>query len=754
MIIAIVTPWYGRELQGGAERVAYEAAQRMARRGHDVTVLTTCARSFDRSWSENYHRAGTTVEDGVTVRRFPLRERNAELFNRVNQKLINLTPQQLRCGVTPLSAEEAEIFSNENINSDELIAHLETAGSGYEAVIFIPYLYGPILNGWRHVADRSYLQPCLHDEAYARLPAVAEMMRGVRRLLFNSEGEREIALHLYGPGITPRSLVVGSAIDLPELNDAGHVPMPKGFSSEKERYVLYLGRRAGTKNVDLLVAAFREFKVLYPESGLKLVLAGAGSQNYGDPEAGIVDLGFVSESQKVRLLRSARALVQPSINESYSRTMMEAWLCGKPVAVHAKCAATSQAMRSAGGGWIADTLSDWVEMFVCVERSSAVELQELGARAGAYVRAFASWDGVLERYEWAISQQAQPRAQGERSVWNALDEIGYGEPVTIQALALRDTFRCRGVASEIFSNRVDKRMKHEAAGSVLPPDAVVVAHVHGSAEMLRTLAAVSNPKIVVVYGDASAVMDDLRAASSRIVAVYASSPVTRRALEQQLKRPVLAYETIVNPERWNIAPDPTLMAALQDGRTNILCVNAIDESNRQIELLDVFARYLTLDLNARLILAGRHSFEHPYYQKLLRTIHGSALSQHVLIPGMVSEPALAALYSTAHVYCTLSLAETLGSALVEAMWFDVPVCAFNSPVAASILGSSGVLLNDASDALKVAALLRVLATDHAVRGEILKSQRERRNLLSPDALAGQADGMLAAVEATLVTERA
>lgn len=753
MIIAIVTPWYGAGLHGGAERVAFEAAERMAGRGHAVTVLTTCARSFDRSWSENFYRAGTTVENGVTVMRFPVRKRNAELFNRVNQKLVSLPASALKRGVNPVTPEEAEIFTDENINSDELIVHLESRGVEYEAIVFIPYLYGPILNGWRFVAERAYLQPCLHDEAYARLPAVDEMMRGVHGLLFNSEGEREIALRLFGPGIAPRSLVVGSAIELPEAGGAGTVGMPRGFSPEQERFVLYLGRRAATKNVDFLVAAFREFKSRYRDSRLRLVLAGTGTQNYDDPAAGVVDLGFVSEAQKAALLRSAAALFQPSLNESYSRTMMEAWLCGKPVAVHAKCAATSRAMRSAGGGWVAESLADWVQAFAAAEASSAGELGELGARAGAYVRAFASWDGVLDRYEQALIEPALPHEARQRSVWNVVDEMRYGEPITIQALALRDTLRRLGIHAEIFSPRVDKRMEHEAASGPPPRDAVLVVQLHGSVDVLRSLAGMQNPRVLVVHGDAAAIARELQEAAPRCAAVYASSPVTCRMLENLLGRTVRQYATIVNPQRWNVTPDPTLMAALQDERTNILCVNAIDESNGQIELLEVFAQYLTLDLNARLILAGRYRFEDPYYQQLLRTVHGSALSQHVLVPGMVSEPALAALYATAQLYCTLSRAEILGSALVEAMWFDVPVCAFNSPIAALTLGPSGVLLNETDNALNVAGLLRVMATDHGVRADILKAQSERRLLFSPNALAAQAQEMLAAAGETLVAER-
>ena len=51
--VGLVTPWFGRELKGGAESVAWELAVRLTQRGHSVTVITTCSRTFLQEWSLN-----------------------------------------------------------------------------------------------------------------------------------------------------------------------------------------------------------------------------------------------------------------------------------------------------------------------------------------------------------------------------------------------------------------------------------------------------------------------------------------------------------------------------------------------------------------------------------------------------------------------------------------------------------------------------------------------------------------------------
>src|SRR5690606_4448655 len=44
--VAVVIPWFGRTLRGGAEEFAWQNATRLARRGHEVEVLTTCGAAF------------------------------------------------------------------------------------------------------------------------------------------------------------------------------------------------------------------------------------------------------------------------------------------------------------------------------------------------------------------------------------------------------------------------------------------------------------------------------------------------------------------------------------------------------------------------------------------------------------------------------------------------------------------------------------------------------------------------------------
>lgn len=751
MKIAIVTPWFGEQLQGGAERIAWQAAHGLASRGHALEVLTTCSSNFSNDWSRNDHPAGTEITNGLTVRRFIVRPRQAERFDRVNQKLVALTPSALKRGVNPVSDEESETFVEENIQSDDLIAHLAQSGSGYDAVLFLPYLYGPILKGWSVVADRAFLQPCLHDESYAYLPQVAAMMRGVRGLLFNSSGEQEIAQHLYGPGIVARGTIVGSAIELETAVSMKRISI-NGATPEAAPFVLYLGRRADTKNVSFLVRAFRGYRLTFPNSTLQLVLAGPGAVNYGDKSAGILDLGFITEERKVGLLLAARALLQPSKNESYSRTMMEAWLWGRPVAVHGECLATSRAVDTTGAGWTASAEEDWVRVLALIEGADEASLSEIGSRAAAYVQRFASWDGVVQNYEEVFDASHPPAGtwNQEPPVHQILDMIEYGDMLALQGIAIRRALLEAGYDSRIFSRRVDPRMQHLAFPGDVPSDSPLIVHAHRSADAAIAFAENPQRKILLLHGTEPIVIGHVRRVAQKYDGVFATSPAVGAMLGEELGIGVQEYLPIADPLRWNIPPDTTLMSALQDGKTNILSVHGIEPKNGQRELLQTFAHYLSMDLNARLILAGRFDFEDPYYQELLRLVHGSALSQHVLITGPVSEPALAALYATAHVYCSLSERDHLGTTLVDAMWFDVPVVAFSAPTVRAILADAGIILRDKHDLVTLAALLKIVANDAETRSAVLFAQQRRRIIFGPDGIRRQTRALLTSLDLEIV----
>lgn len=747
--IAIVIPWFGADLPGGAEQQAFQVSTRLAARGHNVEVLTTCNRSFHTDWSNNDYAAGARQEHGLTIRRFPVEPRDQQAFDSVNAKLLALDQKTLRRGVAPITTDETNTFIQENIKSSALLNYLRGERETYDAFIFLPYMFASAVVGLPLVADRAWLQPCLHDEPQAYLPDVAELFRQARGLLFNSEGEFELALNLYGPGIYSRSTVVGEGIE-PVTHEPQQLERALPASLQGKRFVLYLGRRDRTKNTDLLMRAFAHFKREQPASDLQLILAGPGTERF---EAdGVLDLGLVTDETKAALLTHARALVQPSQNESFSRVIMEAWTRGRPVIAHRDCLATAMAVERCGGGWLAASELEWAQIFERVASLSDEELDKVGAKGRTYAADQADWETVIDRYENLLAaDERRPvnthavSASHSRAIHQLLPDFAYGDAISNHARNIRDHLRAFGYESEIFAKRIDARVKVECSmfdeKQPAPTDGLLYHHSIGS-ELTAFAVAHCGPKCLIYHNVTPAEFFApyrpgfawmLEAGRSSLGSLAGEFPIS--AGDSAFNAAELAacgfdapavLPIIINPERWNIAPDPELMNRLQDGRSNILFVGRIAPNKRQDRLIEMFAEYRRLNSNARLILVGEGSLSDPYFNRLQSMIERLDLTADVEITGLIDDAQLLACYQTAHLYWSASEHEGFGAPLIEAMWFDVPVLALSAAAVPETIASAGARFEIQEGVQAVAQRAYQLTHDESVRRTVVTAQRSRR----------------------------
>lgn len=754
--LAIVITWFGRDLKGGAETQAWQIASRLAARGHAVEVLTTCCHSHFDDCATNHLPPGLTREpEGFAVRRFPVTRRKWKQFDRVSSRLQRLPKTALKPGVAPVSAADAAIFSHELIKSPALLRYLKQHGDDYGAFIFIPYLYGPVLHGLPLVADRAWLQPCLHDESYAYLPEVAAIFRCARGVLFNSDGEMELALRLFGPGIFHKSTVVGEGVEVPIVEPGAAPSATTAFDGAP--YVLCLGKKERGKNSYLLLDAFRRFKAARPESRLKLVFAGAGALDLGGLDGQVLDLGLVPERDKVALLDGCRALFQPSENESFSRVMMEAWLRGRPVAAHRDCLATATAVRLCDGGWLAADEKEWSTLLGDMESLPAEVLAAKGAAGQQYARKAADWQRVMERYE-AVLSVTPPRVivvpRTPRAIHQVLPNFTYGDGISNFVRRVRKQLQQAGVSSEIFVLHIDPRVANEChlfrPGCIASQDAIIYHHSIGS-ELTPHVVAHEGPKCLLYHNITPAEFFEpfhpkvtalLRQGREELKLLSRSFPyaIGQSAYNaQELREAGFVNPSVcpacVDPARWSEAPDSGLMARLQQGHTNVLFVGRISPQKKQEDLLRAFQAYLQFDPTAVLHLVGMIPEGDPYAAYVRRAAELFELGEHVQFAGAVDENQLAAYYRTANLFWSMSEHEGFCVPLVEAMWHDVPVLAYNSTAVGETLGAGGVLFNRKDRLKELAALAWLLVSDNGLRQQVIAAQRRRRTFCAPAAVA-------------------
>ncbi|GIW10320.1 MAG: hexosyltransferase [Dehalococcoidia bacterium] len=396
--LAFVVPWYGPTVIGGAELLARETARRLAAAGVPVEVLTTCARDQFSGWWQDAHRPGTTVEQGVTIRRFPVRPGVPTRFAAINSRLI---------AGEPVSRAEELTFLQEFVNSDALYHFIARERQHYR-LLFLPYFVGTTYFGARLAPERSWVIPCLHDEGYARLAAFRELFPRLRGLILLSEPERELARSLY-PLREEQLLLWGAGV---ETTPRGQPARFRHRFGIEQPFLLYVGRLVPTKNVPLLLDYFLRY-LLRSDDSLQLVLIGPGELRrpvrYHER---ILQLGMVDEATKHDAYAAALATVQPSVRESFSLVLMESWVEGTPVLVNAACAVTTHFARCSGGGLPFATFAEFAALVDYLRQQPAVRAA-LGERGRAYVRQQFSWPAIATKYA-SLLEQPVPAGPGEK----------------------------------------------------------------------------------------------------------------------------------------------------------------------------------------------------------------------------------------------------------------------------------------------------------------------------------------------------
>jgi glycosyltransferase involved in cell wall biosynthesis len=350
-----------------------------------VEVLTTCA--VDHIGWENSLPPGESHEEGVVVRRFETVRHGSRASLRAQ-----LLVQE---GRVP-SLDDQYSWLAWNFAVPGLFHHLLRHGERYEAVVFSPYLFWTTSVCLPLVANKAVVVPCLHDEVYARLDLLKAVLAAPAMVWFLSEPEHALA-HRLGP-VAERHLVTGAGVEVPSRYD------PEGFRrrhSIARPFVLFAGRREEGKGWNWLLDCYAQ---AVAAGGIEVDLVTIGVGEVSTPcglEGRLVDLGFVSRDDRDDAFAAATAYIQPSRMESFSRTIMEAWLAGTPVLAAAGSEVVGWHCRRSGGGAIFSDADELARLLRWLTTNPA-EAKAMAERGRRYVLDTYGWPVVLDRMEEAL----------------------------------------------------------------------------------------------------------------------------------------------------------------------------------------------------------------------------------------------------------------------------------------------------------------------------------------------------------------
>jgi len=335
--ICLVSQRYGERVNGGAELLARQYAERLSAY-FDVDVLTSCAVDY-YSWKNEY-APGRETKNGVTVLRFETQEeRDMDLFGNVSHQVYTDRYNDME--------QCARWYKVSGPYCPTLRRYIMDHKDDYIVFIFMGYLYYTTTICMPCVARKAIMITTAHDEEpFNRVNFYRALFRLPAAFVFLSEEEKNLVQSRFHNGHIPY-VITGAGVTLPEglQKDKDRFKARYGMRSD---YIIYVGRVDAAKGCAELFEYFKAYKNKHPDD-LKLVLAGGRFMDV--PQSGdIIELGFLSEVEKFAAIAGAKALVQPSGLESLGIVVLEAMKLGVPVLLNANSdVLRGQAKRSNAG---------------------------------------------------------------------------------------------------------------------------------------------------------------------------------------------------------------------------------------------------------------------------------------------------------------------------------------------------------------------------------------------------------------------
>lgn len=315
--------------RGGNEIHIKELAEQLYRRKCDVTVITTNAASIRgfRHSDDRFPNLGTTIENGVTVIRIPIKDPFRRLINKIIKIRGGWRTLQALLGdwlsMRSMAPATAGFFWRPLLTPADCIIGIN--------IYNLPAYYAAFAARLRRVP--FVMIPCIHTEKHDDLKPIAY------RLLHLSEAIIALTPHekdyLEARGINKEKIhVIGVGTNAYKNFHS------KSRMSSEQFVVGFIGRPVEGKGLDTLVKAMRKVWTKIPNA--KLVVAGPKPRS-GD----ILDdsLGYLSteerskvtrvhdfsEEEKSSIFNSLDVFAMPSKVESFGIVYLEAWSYKLPV---------------------------------------------------------------------------------------------------------------------------------------------------------------------------------------------------------------------------------------------------------------------------------------------------------------------------------------------------------------------------------------------------------------------------------------
>lgn len=329
-----------------------------------------------------------------------------------------------------------------------------------------------------------------------------------------------------------------------------------------------------------------------------------------------------------------------------------------------------------------------------------------------------------------------------------LPTMAYGDAVGNNTLAIGEMLKQNGYETAIYAENIDSRLpakavKHvdeykEKEGDIVIFHLSIWSRLNGLIKGLKA-------KVIIIYHNVTPPeffeqyskeayelckkgLEGVKALANVPVMCICDSEFNKQDLIRMgYKCPIEVVPILIAFDDYKKKHDEKIVEQYSDdGYTNLLFTGRIAPNKKQENVIKAFYYYKNyFNPKSRLFIVGSYNESDLYYRKLRAYVDELELND-VIFPGHIPFSQILSYYRIADVFVCMSEHEGFCVPLAEAMYFGVPVVAYNTTAVGETLGGSGLLLED-NNPVVVAEAINKLITNKEFSKQIVSNEKLRLN---------------------------
>ena len=337
----------------------------------------------------------------------------------------------------------------------------------------------------------------------------------------------------------------------------------------------------------------------------------------------------------------------------------------------------------------------------------------------------------------------QSLQRSDMKIHQILPSLSYGDAVSNDAIEIRNALKRMGYDSDIFAKYIDPKVSKFArhlnqykktANNIviyhfslagfdvtdfvkqLPDLKILIYHNITPENFFKDI----NDELYYICKNGRV---ELKTLSKVVKLGLGDSEYNKNELDSFDFRNTGILPILIDFSKYNVCPNKKIVKKFDDDYVNLLFVGRISPNKKQEDVIKSFYYYNKLNPKSRLFFVGSYNGMEKYFFQLEKLVNKLNLAD-VVFTGKTTFDEMIAYYHLADIFLCMSEHEGFCVPLLESMFFNIPIIAYNSTAIPYTLGNSGILVKEKrSD--EIAEIINLVINDKSLRTRIVKIQNER-----------------------------